>query len=129
MADAKRCCANCGGWDRSSEEWEHATWRGSLYRRIVEDIEFDARQKKDWKEERGEPIGHSMRETSCLGLGWGNWGCCCWDFGRGKAILCWDEKRGYAAPLYRHLVTAQDFCCTEWMLKVEKEPCPEKEEA
>ena len=124
--DVKRCCGNCGGWDRSSEEWEHTQWKDYLYRRVVEDFDHDKERWKKWQKEReesGRPLnGCSMLQASCLGLGWGNWGCCNQDFGRGKAILCWDEKRGYRAPLYKHLITAHNFCCTEWRLKVEREP-------
>lgn len=121
--EAKRCCANCGAWDRSSEEWEHTQWKTQLYKRIMEDQESDEKQQRETEWERGRKLkGRSMLQASCLGLGWGQWGVCNLAFGRGKAILCWDEKRGYHAPLYEHLVTAHDFCCSEWTLPVEREP-------
>lgn len=129
--DVERCCANCAAWDRSSEEWEHKQWRDYVYRRVIEDIEHDKVQKEAWPDRwkrDGKPIGRTMREASCLGLGWGKWGVCCRDFGRGKLILCWDEKRGYNAPLYRYLVTAHDFGCLEWRPKAEEESPTEKEE-
>jgi hypothetical protein len=123
MTTVERSCANCGGWDRSSEEWEHTQWKDHLYRQVIEDIEHDEAQRETVMEERGGKLtGGSMPQASCLGLGWGKWGCCNWNFGRGKVILCWDEKRGHDAPLYRHLVTAHDFCCIEWQLKVERGP-------
>ena len=124
--DRERCCANCGGWDQSSEEWEHTSWKDSLYQRVIEDFACDEERWEKWKKEReeaGNPLsGRSIQQASCLGLGWGKWGSCNWNYGRGKAILCWDEKRGYHAPLYKYLVSAHDFGCTEWRLKIEREP-------
>lgn len=118
MTDMGKCCANCTAWERSSEEWEHARWRSHLYQQIIADFKDDKERWEAWakekKEKGGELKGRSMLQASCLGLGWGKWGCCNWNFGRGKAILCWDEKRGYQAPLYKHLITAHDFCCSEW---------------
>ena len=129
MTGTQRSCANCGWWDRSSEEWEHHQWRKYLYHEVMEDFERDEAQRKVAEKELGRKLtGCSMLQASCLGLGWGNWGCCCRDFGRGKAILCWDEKRGHRAPLHKHLVTAHDFCCAEWGMIVEGAVSAEKEE-
>jgi len=121
MTDVERCCANCAWWDRSSEEWKHKRWRDYLYREVIQDFEGDEVNRRQAERERGEPMGRSLLQASCLGLGWGKWGCCVRDFDRGKAILCWDEKRGHNAPLHKHLVTAHDFCCSEWGLKSERE--------
>jgi len=89
----------------------------------MEDLERDEAQREAGEQELERKLqGPTMLQASCLGLGLGKWGSCNWCFGRGKAILCWDEKRGHKAPLYRYLVTAHDFCCSEWRLNPEREP-------
>lgn len=130
MSD-ERCCANCSRWERSALEWEHRGWHRGLYCRVVEDAkeeeagrESRAREYEEIHGEKLEPEVQSMNQASCLGLGWGNWGACNQDFGRGKALLCWDERRGYHAPLCRYLLTAHDHYCREWELLVDLNKMP-----
>ena len=94
----ERCCANCARWQRSTEEWEHSQWNRWLYRRVIQDAKDDEerweRLAKEYEERHGEKLEErSLHQASCLRLGWGNWGWCAASCERGKALLCWDERR------------------------------------